>query len=234
MNLGVAFAPLLPAYAVWAAFAAAALVSVLLLLARSRGAVVRAIALALMVLALANPSFTREDRDPIPSVAAVIVDKSPSQDFGDRNAQTQAARDTLVAALKRIRGLEVRVAEAGQADGENDGTKLFSALNATLADVPPDRVAGAILITDGRVHDVPAEVAALGFNAPVHALITGARNERDRRVVLVTTPRFGIVGQSQTIVYRVEDQGAQPSPAEVTIRRDGEVLERRSVTPGNT
>ena len=91
MNLGVAFSPLVPEYVVWAAFAAAVLISALLLLARSRGALVRAIALALMVLALANPSFTREDRDPIPSVAAIIVDKSPSQDFGDRNAQTQEA-----------------------------------------------------------------------------------------------------------------------------------------------
>ena len=93
----------------------------------------------------------------------------------------------------------MRFVEAGEADGETDGTRLFAALSAALADVPPDRVAGAIMLTDGRVHDVPAEVAALGFNAPVHALITGARNERDRRVVLVTTPRFGIVGQSQTI-----------------------------------
>ena len=52
--------------------------------------------------------------------------------------------------------------------------------------------------------------------------------------MLVTAPRFGIVGQSQTIVYRVEDQGAPASPAEVTIRRDGEVLDRRMVRPGNT
>ena len=164
----------------------------------------------------------------------MVVDKSPSQNFGDRIKQTETARAQLAERLGRIPGLDVRFVEAGEADGETDGTKLFSALSASLADVPPDRVAGAILLTDGRVHDVPGEVAALGFNAPVHALITGARNERDRRVVLVTTPRFGIVGQSQTIVYRVEDQGARPSPAEVTIRRDGEVLERRSVTPGNT
>ena len=163
MNLGVAFSPLVPDYVVWAAFAAAVLISALLVLARSRGALVRAIALALMVLALANPSFTREDRDPIPSVAAIIVDKSPSQDFGDRNAQTQEARKTLIERLKRIPGLEVRVAEAGEANGENDGTQLFSALSSTLADVPPDRVAGAIMITDGRVHDVPADAAALGL-----------------------------------------------------------------------
>jgi hypothetical protein len=232
LNLGVSFAPLVPAYVVWAAFGASLLISAVLLLARSRGAAMRAVALGLMVLALANPSLTREDRDPIPSVAAVIVDKSPSQDFGDRNAQTEAARATLVERLKRIPGLEVRVAEAGAADGETDGTRLFSALSATLADVPPDRVAGAIMITDGRVHDVPADAAALGFRAPVHALITGHANEIDRRVVLTQTPRFGIVNQSQTVGFRVEDQGASAGTAEVTVRRDGEVLERRAVAVG--
>ena len=72
---------------------------------------------------------------------------------------------------RRIQGLDVRFVEAGEADGETDGTRLFAALSAALADVPPDRVAGAIMITDGRVHDIPAEVAALGFNAPVHGLI---------------------------------------------------------------
>jgi hypothetical protein len=232
LNLGVSFAPLVPAYVVWAAFGASLLISAVLLLARSRGAAMRAVALGLMVLALANPSLTREDRDPIPSVAAVIVDKSPSQDFGDRNTQTEAARATLVERLKRIPGLEVRVAEAGAADGETDGTRLFSALSATLADVPPDRVAGAIMITDGRVHDVPADAAALGFRAPVHALITGHANEIDRRVVLTQTPRFGIVNQSQTVGFRVEDQGASAGTAEVTVRRDGEVLERRAVAVG--
>jgi hypothetical protein len=234
VGFGISFAPLVPSYVLWGAVALALLLAALLGFVRSRGWVVRALALAMMVLALANPSFTREDREPLSSVVTVVVDKSPSQNFGDRTKQTETARAQLAERLGRIPGLDVRFVEAGEADGETDGTKLFSALSASLADVPPDRVAGAILLTDGRVHDVPAEVAALGFNAPVHALITGARNERDRRVVLVTTPRFGIVGQSQTIVYRVEDQGARPTPAEVTIRRDGEVLERRSVTPGNT
>jgi hypothetical protein len=230
MNLGVAFAPLVPDYVVWAGFGVAVLISILLLVARSRGALVRTIAMAMLLLALANPSLTREDRDPIPSVAAVIIDKSPSQDFADRKAQTEAARTSIVDRLKRIPGLEVRVAEAGAADGETDGTKLFSALSSTLADVPPDRIAGAITITDGRVHDIPADAAALGFAAPLHALVTGHANEIDRRVVLTETPRFGIVGQSQTIGFRVEDHGAQVGAVQVTVRRDGEVLEQRVVT----
>src|SRR3954462_7100080 len=191
-------------------------------------------ALALFVFALANPSITREDRDPLTSVAVVIVDKSPSQEFADRTAQTEAVRAQDAERLGRIPGLEVRFVEAGQADGETDGTRLFSALGATLADVPSDRVAGAIFITDGRVHDVPADAAELGFAAPVHALITGRSDERDRRVVLVSAPRFGIVGQQQTIAFRVEDQGARAEAAQVTIRRDGETLESRTVQTGQT
>ena len=232
MNLGISFAPLAPAYVVWGAVAVACALSLLLVLARTRAGVVRAIALALFVLALANPSITREDRDPLTSVATVVVDKSPSQEFGDRLQQTDAVRAALAERLGRIPGLEVRFVEAGQADGETDGTRLFTALTSALSDVPPDRVAGAILITDGRVHDVPGEAAALGFAAPVHALITGHKDERDRRVVLVTAPRFGIVGQTQTITFRIEDQGAPRGPAQVTVRRDGEPIESRTVRVG--
>src|SRR5919198_1336423 len=101
-------------------------------------------------IAVANPSLTREDREALNSVAVVVVDKSPSQSFGDRAKQTEEARAAVMQRLGRIQGLEVRVAEAGQADGETDGTRLFAALSSTLADVPPDRVAGAVIITDGR------------------------------------------------------------------------------------
>ncbi len=204
------------------------------MIGRARGAAVRVAALALILLALANPSFTREERDPLSSVAAVIVDKSPSQDFGDRTDQTTKAREALVDRLKQIKGLEVRVVDAGQADGETDGTKLFSALASTLSDVPTDRVAGAFLITDGRVHDIPDNVAALGFKAPVHALITGHNDERDRRIAIIAAPRFGIVGQTQTITYRLDDQGVSNERAKVAVRRDGEVISERTVLSGQT
>src|SRR5579862_1663259 len=232
MNLGIAFAPLVSAAELWAAIAAACLFSLLLFVSRSRGAAIRALALALVVLALANPSFTREDRDLLSSIAVVVVDKSPSQSFGNRTQQAEAARAAEVERLRHIPGLDVRVVEAGQADGETDGTRLFTALGSTLADVPADRVAGVIMITDGRVHDVPTDAAALGFAAPVHALITGHPNERDRRVALIAAPRFGIVGQPQTVTYRVEDQGADTQTAEVTVRRDGDVIEQRTVPIG--
>jgi len=232
LNLGIAFAPLVAEPVLWAAIAAAVVLALLLFVSRSRGATIRALALGLVVLALANPSLTREDRDPLSSVAVVVVDKSPSQSFGDRTQQTEAARAAVVDRLSHIPGLDVRVVEAGQSDGETDGTRLFTALGTTLADVPTDRIAGVIMITDGRVHDVPQDAGALGFAAPIHALITGNKDERDRRVALIAAPRFGIVGQSQTITYKVEDQGAKETSAAVTVRRDGDVIETRNVPVG--
>jgi hypothetical protein len=234
MQYGIAFAPLVPSLVLWIALAAIVAIAGLLLLARSRGAAVRVTALAVVLLALANPSFTREDREPLSSVAAVVVDKSPSQNFGERTRETAQAREELVDSLKNIKGLEVRVVEAGQADGETDGTKLFGALSSALSDVPVDRVAGAFLITDGRVHDIPANAAALGFQAPVHALITGSKDERDRRIAISAAPRFGIVGQTQTITYRLDDQGVSGDRARVVVRRDGEVINERTVLSGQT
>lgn len=234
MNYGIAFTPLVPSLVLWLALGAIVVIAALLLLSRARGAAIRVAALALILLALANPSFTREDREPLSSVAVVVVDKSPSQNFGTRNQETQKAREALVDSLKQVKGLEVRVVEAGQADGETDGTKLFGALTSALSDVPIERVAGAFLITDGRVHDIPANAQALGFQAPVHALITGRKDERDRRIAITAAPRFGIVGQTQTITYRLDDQGVTGERAKITIRRDGEVISERTLTSGQT
>jgi hypothetical protein len=234
MNYGIAFTPLVPTLVLWIGLAAIVAIAALLLLGRSRGAAVRVAALALILLALTNPSFTREDREPLSSVAAVVIDKSPSQNFGDRTRETAQAQQALVDSLKNIRGLEVRVVDAAQADGETDGTRLFSALSSALSDVPIDRVAGAFLITDGRVHDIPANVAALGFQAPVHALITGRKDERDRRIAISAAPRFGIVGQVQTITYRLDDQGVSGQRAKVVVRRDGDVINERTVLSGQT
>src|SRR5256886_2589133 len=234
MQYGIAFTPLVPSLVLWLALAAIAVIAALLLLGRARGAAVRVTALALILLALANPSFTREDREPLSSVAAVVIDKSPSQNFGERTRETREAQEALVDSLKKIKGLEVRIVEAGQADGETDGTRLFGALSSALSDVPIDRVAGAFLITDGLWHDLPAYSARLGFQAPVHALITGRKDERDRRIAIIAAARFGIVGQVQTITYRLDDQGVSGERGKVTVRRDGETINERMVLSGQT
>ena len=102
MGFGISFAPLVPPAVLWTAIGVAVVVAALLIIVRSRGALVRAVAFAFVALALANPSLTREDRELLPSVAAIVLDKSPSQSFGDRQRQTEAARAALTERLGRI------------------------------------------------------------------------------------------------------------------------------------
>ncbi|WP_238120608.1 MULTISPECIES: hypothetical protein [unclassified Xanthobacter] len=233
MSYGLAFAPFVSWPVLIGLGVAALVLAGLLLMTRTRGAGLRALALAVGLLALANPSLTREEREPLSSVVALVVDESASQSFGERTPQTEAARAALAEKLGQLPGVEVRTLTVDAAHGDTDGTRLFSALSAGLADVPPERVAGAILLTDGRVHDVPDSVAALGFTAPVHALITGHEGESDRRITLEKTPRFGIVGQYQSLTFRVTDEGLPPGArVPVTVRRDGEEIARPIVTAG--
>ena len=114
--------------------------------------------------------------------------------------------------------------ETSREESDTEGTKLFAALRGALADAPPERVGGAIMITDGDVHDIPQSAAALGFNAPLHVLITGHDGERQRRIELVEAPRYGIVGKDQVIVARVLDSADHGEPVKLTVRRDGETI----------
>lgn len=222
--------PLLP----WPVLAALAVLMVLLSLAmwraRARGRWWRLGAFVLLLATLANPEIRSETREPLPSVALLVVDESASQSLAERAIQTEKAKAALEARLKDIKGIEVRTISAGREAG-GDGTHLFAAVQAALADVPPERIAGVMLVTDGRVHDIPTS-AALGFQAPVHALLTGVPGEIDRRLALIAAPRFGIVGQQQSVTLTIEDEGFVGGAASLSIRRDGEALEQRTVAPG--
>ncbi len=226
MNWSLSFEPLLS----WPLTAAVALPLAALAVAgialRRRAAWIRAAAIAALVLALVNPVMLDEDRDPVKSVVAVVVDRSQSQDIGDRSAQTDTALEELRQRIARFPQFELRVAEAGRGSkaDEHVETRLFGALQGLLADVPPSRVAGSVLITDGEVHDIPGSAAAGGISAPVHALITGAAGEYDRRIQFERAPRFGIAGKPLELTYRVTATGDAEGSAEVTVRVNGEFI----------
>jgi len=225
--LSVSFSPLIPAYALWAIGAVTALLSLLAIISRGPVAILRALALALVLLALANPSLVQEEREKVKDIVAVVTDRSTSQTLGDRAAMTDQVKAELERRFGSLADVEPRYIEADDSGGD-EGTRLFAALSNGLADVPPDRLAGVIFITDGVVHDIPPNAEALGFHAPLHALVTGRPDERDRQIKLLEAPRFGIVGKEQTIRAQVLERGGTGS-ALVTLRRDGQVLSRQQV-----
>ncbi|QGM45022.1 hypothetical protein [Methylocystis heyeri] len=230
-DLQLTFSPLLPWPTLALLTAAAVALLAVALRAGQRGAWFRAAALALLLLALTDPAVVREEREPEKSVVAMVLDHSESQSIGKRNQQVEDARKGLEEAFKKFPDIEPRFVTVGTGA---DGTLLFSALAEALKDVPPERVGAAIMVTDGVVHDIPSQAAALGFKAPVHALVTGEEKERDRRIELVEAPRFGVVGKDQILRVRVVDSGAGYGPALIEVKRDGETAAAQRAAPGET
>ncbi len=231
-SFDISIAPLVPVWLLTALALLGVVTVGLGLYARRRGTWLRALGLALVLAALTDPSLVREERNPLKDVVAVVLDRSASQNIGDRATQTDKARAGIEKARESLGNIEPRFVDGGGGDSGNDGTRLFSALNLALADVPPERVGGAILVTDGVVHDIPASAAALGFRAPLHVFVTGQEGERDRRVELVEAPRFGIVGKDQTIVARVIDTSDRGEPVTVSVKRDGVEIASLRAIPG--
>jgi hypothetical protein len=233
MNWSIDFAPMLP----WPLIVAGAVLSLLLVgvlaFRRSRGVVLRALALGALILALMNPTLRQEERENLGNIAVVVMDESTSNRLADRLEQAQAIRSDLEAKLAQIPGLEVRWVTAARPDGQGpSGTNLFEELNRVLANTPPDRLAGVIMVTDGQVHDVPANAAALGFDAPVHTLLTGRPDEFDRRIEVLAAPKYAIVGQTRDVEIAVRETGQpQDSSERVTlrVRREGRADELRRV-----
>ncbi|MDN2566625.1 hypothetical protein N1F89_10360 [Aquibium sp. A9E412] len=199
---------------------------------RRRGALLRIAALAALAVALANPVLLDEEREPLKSVVALIADRSQSQEIGERRAETDRALEALKQRLERFPQFDVRVIEAGTADAadERTETRLFDALDNAFRDVPPSRVGGAVMVTDGQVHDVPQSAA--GLSAPLHALVTGAEDERDRRIRFERAPRFGIVGKPLEMTYRVLAEDDRRGSATVRLSVNGEPVSVEDVPVG--
>ena len=232
--MSFSLAPLVPP--VWlAVLAALALILAGLGLARrQRGMILRSAALALLALAIANPSVLMENREALTTIVPVIVDESASQQLPERKMQTQQALSALKTQLAKFPGIEPRIVEAREdVTTDRPSTRLFAALSSAISDVAPSRLGAAILITDGQIHDIPDDAKRLGMEAPVHGLITGREQEFDRRIEVVKGPRFGIVNAEQDMSFRVIDDGkVPPGPANVSIRINGEALTTLAVEPG--
>lgn len=201
--------------------------------ARMPGSGWRGAVLAVCWLALLNPTLIDEQRESLPDVAVMVVDQTASQKIGDRPQQTAAAAEKLRAAIETRPGVELRQVTV-ESDRKTDGTHLMGALEAALSDVPPERIAGAILITDGQIHDPPADPATIGYAGPVHTLVSGARDGRDRRLIIERAPSYAIVDDRFTISIMVSDPTSTANSAQVTLRSPGRQPYRTFVRIGES
>ena len=207
MNRTVVFDPLVPMPVLWV-LAALAVAMVLVAVWRGlRGWPLRALAFAVLGLALVNPSLQEEDRKPLSDIVILVVDDSSSMGLSDRKAQSDAAVAVVTAKVAALENTELRVVRFG--DGADDaGSLAMTALAQAMAEEPRARIAATILITDGQVHDLGLAPA---LPAPLHVLLAGRAADWDRRLIITDAPAFAILGEETMLKLKIQDQGAVPA-----------------------
>jgi hypothetical protein len=213
MTAALTLDPLVPWPVLWglAAFAA-----VLLAVAVWRGLSgwwLRGLTALVVLAAIANPSLQEEERAALSDIVLLVVDDSASQGLGDRAAQVEAAIAGVEAEVARLENTELRIRRFSDAP-EDGGSLAMTALAELLSEEPRARVAGAMIITDGQVHDV--ELAPT-LPAPLHVLLTGKAQDWDRRLIVKNAPAFAILGEEVMLTLRIEDQGAAPGATDVDL-----------------
>ena len=222
------FEPVVPLWVI-AALAALCLLALLpAVLRQARGTVWRGLAFAVLLSWLAGPRLVQETRDTMPDIGLFVIDKSDSMRVGDRATLRDAALASLAQQAARMPDIEMRTVVVPE--GGHDGTALFAAIDRALADIPRARLAGIVALTDGQVHDTPANP----LPAPLHVLIPAKGEEIDRRLRIIEAPSFGLVGHSVTIRAAVDDLGAPPNHGLVrlVVRRDGEPAQVQTLATG--
>ncbi len=232
MTGSVVFDPLLDWPIAWAVLAVAVLFLGIAVWRGLPGWWLRGLAAMVLLVALFNPSLQQEDRAPLSDIVLLVVDESASQRIAGRPDQVAAAVARVEAEVAALGNTELRV--VGLSDGEGDqGTLLMGALAEAMAEEPRARIAGAILLTDGQVHDA---ARAPEMPAPLHTLLTGLESDWDRRLLVTNAPAFAILGEPVTLTLRIEDQGAVPAglggSAELQIAVDGGAPESFRVPVG--
>ena len=184
-----------------------------------KSSVLRALAAGTFLLALFNPVFVREDREDIPDKLLVLIDQSDSMTLEKRDE----AADQLLRKVRDIsqqdpglEHVEIRFTNS------SDGTRLLPSLNQALATIPKTRLAGVLALTDGQIRDGGRLADQLDLNAPFHAFITGNPKARDRRLILLSTPRFGLVGETINFVLVVEDPGHEGESVQISLVLNGQ------------
>lgn len=220
--MSIAFAPLLSLGLVLAIAVLALLVAGFALWRGLAGWLLRGLALGVAALALAGPELTRTAHMALDDIVLVLDDRSASQQsLPDRARQTDAALDHVTRAIATMPGITLERATVGD---DPEGTRLASVLNRALGGIPEGRLGGVLVVSDGRLHD--ADRLPEDLPAPLHLLLTGQKDDWDRRLVIEESPGYGLIGEEVRITIRVEDEGEIPEaligqPAQMHIAIDG-------------
>ncbi|WP_411817340.1 hypothetical protein [Hyphococcus sp. DH-69] len=199
-----------------------------------RSGLLRLLAVAALLMLLANPIKREAETTPLEDIALILVDQSASQQLDARSRVATSAAESL---RQRIEALENVLIETIPYSGDVE-TRTINAIQQAMADTPRQRLGGVFVITDGQTVDAGEIASMTSVDAPIHVLTTGSETETDRKITLINAPRYGIVRQSVRVSFQIDDFSrddivvSDRNSSVVTLRVNGEEVLSEAVPLG--
>jgi hypothetical protein len=207
-------------------------------------------ALGLLAWMLLEPTVVRTVKKRHDRQVAVLWDQSASMDLiddGTKQSRADIARAAVAESgiLKQL-GEHVKIRELqfarspdndshASTDGWNQATDIAAALDTILEQVPPDELAGALILTDGR-HNRPSRVedSARRFgilDAPLGFVAVGSpAPPRDAAVLAVRSPDAIHLGDRMRVTADLKFDGYKGQQAIARLTCDGQRVAEKSIS----
>ena len=206
--------------------------------------------LATLLWILLQPVWSRYVEREIEREVIVLVDDSASMDLideGESRTRLDLARERLEASglLKELDGkIGVRTVRSArrallndttEVEGWDQATDLAGGLETVLDQVPPDQLAGVVLLSDGR-HNRPGSVEDVArrfgiLDAPIAVFPTGSETPpKDAAIVSVRSPDSVYLGDRIRVGALLKFDGYRGKKAKVQLFAGDEELDSREIS----
>lgn len=209
----------------------------------------RLLALVALVWMLLQPVFSRKVNRELEQEIVVVLDESASMnliDPGETSTRYDIAADAINASglFEELEGkVGVRLMRAARkaleedeeaAEGWDQATDLADAMTTVLEQVPPDNLAGLVMMTDGR-HNRPGRVEDVArrfgiLDAPIGVVGIGSEDApRDAAILDVRSPDAIYLGDRLRVAAVVKFDGYRGRRATVRLKKGEEIVEEKVI-----
>ena len=210
----------------------------------------RLLALLALVWMLLQPVFSRKVNRELEQEVVVVLDDSASMDLVDPGA-TASRYDIAADAINEsglfedLKGrVGVRFMRAArkalgedeeEAEGWDQATDLANAMTTVLEQVPPDNLAGIVMMTDGR-HNRPGRVEDVArrfgiLDAPIGVVGIGSEEPpRDAAILEVRSPDAIYLGDRLRVATVVKFDGYRGRRAKVLLKKGEEIVQEQVIS----
>ncbi len=193
----------------------------------------RIILLSAFTLLIVNPYTNREKTSYYNDIVLLVSDYTLSISETNKTENILSVQKKIIDQLAEFSNLELKKLEIenkiSQQEDENSGTFIINRIKEEINEVNKKRMASIIVITDGQTFEKPKALDELK-GIPLHFIIVGKKNEKDRVVITENVPDYAVVGKNINFILKIKSW-KEDKKAKVTIRLDGVVVLEKNFVP---